>query len=188
VSDTGPSRSTDAVDADFSDYVAARQHALLRTAYVLTGEQHAAEDLLQTALAKTYLTWSRIRDPRSADAYVRKIMVNEHTSWWRRAWRKKEFSTDELPDQHSGPGRHPDPDGAGALADRDAMWTLLQTLPPRQRAAVVLRFYEDMSEAETAHVLGCSVGTVKSQTSRALASLRERLAAESAPAAPGGAR
>jgi RNA polymerase sigma-70 factor (sigma-E family) len=142
VGETGPSGSADTVDVDFSDYVAARQHALLRTAYVLTGEQHAAEDLLQTALAKTYLTWSRIRDPRSADAYVRRIMVNEHTSWWRRAWRKKELSTGELPDQHSGPGRHrsSDVDGAGAVADRDAMWTLVQTLPPRQRAAVVLRF------------------------------------------------
>ena len=177
--DSGSSRSADAADVDFSDYVAARQQALLRTAYVLTGERHAAEDLLQTALAKTYLTWSRIRDPRSADAYVRKIMVNELTSWWRRAWRTREFSTDALPDQHTGPGRHTSAgvDNAGAVVDRDAMWTLLQTLPPRQRAAVVLRFYEDMSEAETAQVLGCSVGTVKSNASRGIAALRERLAA-----------
>jgi len=176
------------VDAQFSEYVAARQHALLRTAYVLTGELASAEDLLQTALAKTYLSWSRIRDPRAADAYVRKIMVNEHTSWWRRAWRKQEYSTAELPDQHAGPARHSQSGvPGGGVEERDAMWALVQTLAPRQRAAVVLRFYEDLSEAETADVLGCSVGTVKSQTSRALATLRAQLAA--APTtSTGGAR
>ena len=181
------SGSARGVDVEFSDYVAARQHVLLRTAYVLTGELAGAEDLLQTALAKAYLSWSRIRDPRAADAYVRKIMVNEHTSWWRRAWRKREYATAELPDQPAGPGRDDHP---GALEERDAMWALVQTLAPRQRAAVVLRYYEDLSEAETAEVLGCSVGTVKSQTSRALARLREQLAPGGAAptTATGGAR
>lgn len=169
------------LDEDFSSYVAARQQALLRTAYVLTGELQSAEDLLQTALAKAYLSWGKLRDPRAADGYVRTIMVNEHTSWWRRAWRRREQSTDDLPE--------PRPDGGSAAAgfgiasvdqtqlagERDAMWTLVQSLPPKQKAAVVLRFYEDLSEAETARILGVSVGTVKSQTSRALASLRQRM-------------
>ncbi|MDQ3104034.1 MAG: SigE family RNA polymerase sigma factor [Actinomycetota bacterium] len=161
-------------EADFTSYVAARQQALLRTAYVLTGDRHSAEDLLQQALAKAYLSWHRLRDPGAADGYVRKIMVNEHTGWWRRAWRRNERSTEELPEPRSGSPA----DSTGRCDERDAMWSLLQSLPPRQRAAVVLRYYEDLSEAETAAVLGCSVGTVKSQTSRAIAALRQRLATE----------
>ncbi len=178
------------VEADFVEYVAARQQALLRTAYVLTGHRHTAEDLLQTALAKAYLSWGRLRDPHAADAYVRRIMVNEHASWWRRAWRRREASIGVLPEPRRD-GRSaaagfggPAVDETEASGERDAMWTLVQTLPPRQKAAMVLRFYEDLSEAETARVLGVSVGTVKSQTSRAVATLRERLATEPA----GGAR
>jgi len=158
---------------DFSDWVAARQHVLLRTAYVLTGNPHDARDLLQTALAKAYLSWGRLREPRAAEAYVRRIMVNEHISWWRRAWRTRENPTADLPEPRGGRA-----DPAAQSAERDELWTLVQTLPTRQRAAVVLRYYEDLSEAETAQLLGCSVGTVKSQTSRAVARLRARLAAE----------
>jgi RNA polymerase sigma-70 factor (sigma-E family) len=156
-------------EAQFSEFVAARQQALLRTAYLLTSELHSAEDLVQISLAKAYLAWDRLRDPRAAEAYVRKIMVNEHTSWWRRAWRRNERSTDELPET---PTVRDDPTD---FERRDALWELVQTLAPKQRAAVVLRYYEDLSEAETARILGCSVGTVKSQTSRALRSLRTRL-------------
>ena len=159
-------------EARFSEFVAARQQALLRTAYLLTSEIHSAEDLVQISLAKAYLAWDKLRDPRAVEAYVRKIMVNEHTSWWRRAWRRKELSTDDLPET---PTVRDDPTD---FERQDAMWELVQTLPPRQRAAVVLRYYEDLSEAETARVLGCSVGTVKSQTSRALATLRTRMADE----------
>ena len=159
-------------EAQFSEYVAARQRALLRTAYLLTSDVHAAEDLVQTALAKAYLSWGKLRDPQAADGYVRKIMVNENTSLWRRAWRRNEHSTDTPPEPAGGHR-----DETDRFATRDAMWDLVQTLPPRQRAAVVLRFYEDMSEADTARVLGCSIGTVKSQTSRAVATLRDRLAA-----------
>lgn len=155
------------VAEEFSEYVAARQHALVRTAFLLTGDHHAAEDLVQAALTKTYLTWGKIRDKGAIDAYVRRTMVNEHTAWWRRAWRKREHTTGEVPDV---PARS-DPD----LGVRDEVWELVRTLPARQRAAVVLRYYEDLSEAETAAALGCSVGTVKSQTSRALATLRKRL-------------
>jgi RNA polymerase sigma-70 factor (sigma-E family) len=141
-------------------------------AYLLTSELHSAEDLVQTSLAKAYLAWDRLRDPQAAEAYVRKIMVNEHTSWWRRAWRRNERSTDELPETPTV--RHDPTD----FERHDAMWALVQTLPPKQRAAVVLRYYEDLSEAETARILGCSVGTVKSQTSRALAALRTRMSDE----------
>jgi RNA polymerase sigma-70 factor (sigma-E family) len=176
------------LDEDFSSYVAARQQALLRTAYVLTGDLHSAEDLLQTALAKAYLSWGKLRDPRAADGYVRTIMVNEHTSWWRRAWRRREQSTDDLPEPRADGGSAAAGFGGATVdqtqlaGERDAMWTLVQSLPPKQKAAVVLRFYEDMSEAETARILGVSVGTVKSQTSRAVAHLRERMTAADANA------
>lgn len=156
------------VAEEFSEYVAARQKALVRTAYLLTGDHHAAEDLVQASLARVYLAWNRITDKGSIDAYVRRTMINEHTSWWRRAWRKRESSTDTLPETAS---QHDDPDPT----ERDEVWALVNTLPPRQRAAVVLRYYEDLTEAETAAALGCSVGNVKSQTSRALATLRNRL-------------
>lgn len=160
-------------DTDFAQYVAARQSGLLRTAYLLTGDQHSAEDLVQTALAKLYLTWNRLAHVENLDAYLRRIMVNEHTSWWRRAWRRSETSVDEVPEQRSRPR-----DQMRDVGERDAMWSVVQTLPPRQRAAVVLRYYEDLSEQQTAEILGCSVGTVKSQTSRALATMRTHLQRE----------
>jgi RNA polymerase sigma-70 factor (sigma-E family) len=150
---------------DFRSYVAARSPALLRTAYALTGNRADAEDLLQTALAKTYLSWERIREREAVDGYVRRVMVNTRTSWWRRR-KVDERPAAELPEQ---------PDGRDAVTDlalHDALWTALAGLPKRQRAMVVLRYYEDLSEAETAAVMGVSVGTVKSTTSRALASLR----------------
>ena len=150
---------------DFRTYVAARSPALLRTAYVLTGSRADAEDLLQTALAKTYLAWDRIREREAVDGYVRRVMVNTQTSWWRRR-KVDEHPTDLLPER---PGR----DATADLDLHDALWTALSTLPRRQRAMVVLRYYEDLSEAETARVLGVSVGTVKSTTSRALAKLRD---------------
>ena len=154
-------------DADFSAYLAARQPALLRTAYLLTGQRADAEDLLQVSLAKLYLAWDRVRDRESVDAYVRRIMVNEQNSLWRRAWKRRELAVDEVPEQAPHTDR-PD-DGSS-----DALWSFVQSLPKKQRAVVVLRYYEELSEAETADVLGISVGTVKSQCSRALAALRER--------------
>jgi RNA polymerase sigma-70 factor (sigma-E family) len=150
----------------FRAYVAARSPALLRTAYLLSGNRADAEDLLQTALAKTYLAWDRIREREALDAYVRRVMVNAHTSRWRRR-KIDEYPTDDLPER--GGQRDPMED----LALHDALWTALAGLPKRQRAAVVLRYYEDLSEAETAQVLGISVGTVKSTTSRALVKLRD---------------
>ena len=144
----------------------ARQASLLRTAYLLTGDRHTAEDLVQTAFAKLYLSWDKVQSRDSIDGYVRRILVNEHNSLWRRAWKRREHATDELPEGH-----HLDHYDGGA---RRELWELVQTLPRRARAVVVLRYYEELSEAETADALGISVGTVKSQTSRALAALRER--------------
>jgi RNA polymerase sigma-70 factor (sigma-E family) len=153
-------------DTEFSEYMAARQQRLLRTAYLLTGDRHTAEDLVQTALAKLYLSWDRVRRDGSIDAYVRRIIVNEHNSLWRRPWKRRETATERLPEVAS-----PTP----AQAHDAELWRFVQSLPAKQRAAVVLRYYEQLTEAETAEVLGVSVGTVKSQTSRALASMRARV-------------
>ena len=145
---------------DFEEFVAARSAALLRTAYLLTGHHQDAEDLIQTALIKAVPAWRRITgDP---EPYVRRIMVRENISRWRlRRWR--EVYVDRLPERSSG---DPDPSGRMELA------AALAQLAPRQRAAVVLRFYEDLTERETAELLGVSIGTVKSQTRDALARLR----------------
>ena len=164
--DMGAQDSRTDKDADFSAYMAARQPALYRTAYLLAGDHAAAEDLLQTAFAKLYLSWDRIRDREALDGYVRRIMVNENTSLWRRAWKRREHSSDSLPDRGAVDTYD---DGMGG-----ELWSFVQTLPPRQRSVIVLRYYEQLSEAEIADVLGVSAGTVKSQASRALAALRAR--------------
>ncbi len=155
-------------DAEFEAYMAARQPSLLRTAYLLSGDRHTAEDLVQTALAKLYLSWDKVQQRELLDGYVRRIIVNEHNSLWRRAWKRRERSTDVLPDDSAVEDRHDE-------GQRAALWEFVQTLPRRQRAVVVLRYYEDLSEAETAELLGISVGTVKSQASRALAAMRSRI-------------
>jgi RNA polymerase sigma-70 factor, ECF subfamily len=158
----------DAADEQgFRDFVAARSTALLRTAYLLVGDLGRAEDLLQTAMVKTYLAWPRIRDRTALEGYVRRTMATTATSWWRRH-RSRERPTERLPDR---PG---DDEIAGALA-RDAMWQHLLSLPAKQRTVLVLRFYEGMAEAEIASAMGVSRGTVKSHGARALASLRRRL-------------
>jgi RNA polymerase sigma-70 factor (sigma-E family) len=158
-------RTDDSVELPaFRDYVQARSRALLRTAYLLTGNLADAEDLLQSALAKTYLAWDRIEDRGALDGYVRRALVNTHISWWRRR-RLDEFPTDEVPDQ--------------AVADysvsselQESLRRAIDRLPQRMRAAVMLRYYEDMTEAEVAEILGVSLGTVKSTVSRAVAKLR----------------
>ncbi|MGA8257232.1 MAG: SigE family RNA polymerase sigma factor [Nocardioides sp.] len=161
-------------DAEFTAYLQARQPSLLRTAYLLTGDRQTAEDIMQTSLAKLYLAWDKVRDRDSVDAYLRRIMVNENNSLWRRGWKKREHATEVLPE---GDPHHDDYDDG-----RDAaLWTVVQSLPPKARAVVVLRYYEQMSEAETADALGISLGTVKSQCSRAIAALRERVPADLHP-------
>jgi RNA polymerase sigma-70 factor (sigma-E family) len=154
-------------DAEFSAYMQARQPSLLRTAYLLSGDRHTAEDLVQTALAKLYLSWDKVQSRDSVDGYVRRILVNENNSLWRRGWKRREHATEVVPDLRRHEDRYDD--GRGT-----ALWDVVQTLPRKARAVVVLRYYEELSEAETAEVLGISVGTVKSQCSRALAALRER--------------
>ncbi len=146
----------------FEDFVAARSSGLLRTAYLLTHDHALAEDLLQASLAKAWFAWSRIDG--NPEAYVRRILVNTYATWWRRKW-NGERPTDELPDRAGT-------DFTDGSAIGHDLWSALGRLPRRQRAVIVLRFFEDLTEAETARTLGCSVGTVKSQTSKALAHLR----------------
>ncbi|WP_202502317.1 SigE family RNA polymerase sigma factor [Streptomyces sp. SID5785] len=152
----------------FASYVRARQPVLLRTARSLTANPCDAEDLLQTALAKTYVAWDRIEDHRALDGYVRRALLNTRTSQWRKR-KVDEYVCDELPE----PAVVPAGDPAEQQALHDAMWRAIMKLPTRQRAMVVLRYYEDLSEVQTAEVLGVSVGTVKSAVSRALGKLRE---------------
>ena len=152
---------TSTVDEDFASFVAARSAALFGTAVLLTGDRHLAEDLLQTALGKAWLSWRRVHG--SHEAYVRRILVNTYISMWRRRW-NGETPTGELPEP-AWTAAEPDPHA------RHDLRTAVHRLPRRQRAVVVLRYFEDLSEREVAELLGCSVGTVKSQCSRALAKL-----------------
>ncbi len=145
--------------ADFDEFVAARSTALLRTAYLLTHDHGLAEDLLQTALTKSWFAWGRITG--NPEPYVRKVLVNTFASWWRRKW-NGEQPTETLPEGAT----------SGDPGQRLDLWSAMERLPRRQRAVIVLRYFEDLTERETAELLGCSVGTVKSQTSKALAHLR----------------
>ena len=164
-------------DAEFTAYLHARQPTLMRTAYLLTGDHHQAQDVLQTALAKLYLAWDKVHERNAVDAYVRRIIVNENVSLWRRGWRRREVAAERLPEPPAQEDRYDD--GTGA-----ALWRAVQTLPAKARAVVVLRYYEQLSEAEVADLLGISTGTVKSQCHRALATLRERLPADLHPTMP----
>ena len=155
----------------FDALVEVRAASLLRTAYLLTGDRHTAEDLVQTAFAKLYLSWDKVQRRELVDGYVRRILVNEHNSLWRRPWKRRELSTETVPETQSESHAHDRTDDGEAAA----MWRFVQTLPRKQRAVIVLRYYEDLSEAETADVLGISVGTVKSQASRAIAGMRSRV-------------
>lgn len=150
-------------EEDFRTFVAARQGPLRRAAWLLTGDAGLAEDLVQTALIRSWPHWHKLTRDGAAEAYVRRTMLTTYSSWWRRKWRSEV------------PGPVPESVGADPMAAVDVTASVrcaLLSLPPRQRAAVVLRYFEDLSELQTAEALGCSVGTVKSQTSRALAALR----------------
>lgn len=143
----------------FDEFVITRSQTLLRTAYLLVQDEGRAEDLLQTALTKAWFAWDRVFD---AEAHVRRIMVTTSASWWRRRW-TTETPTEQLPEYAEIPG---DP------ASGQDLWAAIGRLPRRQRAVVVLRYIEDRSETETADLLDCAVGTVKSQCSKALVKLR----------------
>jgi RNA polymerase sigma-70 factor (sigma-E family) len=169
------------LEDEFREFVTARSAALLRTAFLLAGDWATAEDLLQTALTKTYLAWKRLGQIEAIEPYARRVLVNTATSWWRRRWHG-ERPTEFLPERAA-------PDRLDEQLERDALWRHVKALPARQRAVLVLRFYEDMSEAQTAALLNISAGTVKSQTSRALGTLRQRLVADGlSPQLPGGAQ
>lgn len=151
-------------EAEFRQYMAARWPALLRTAYLLTGDRHHAEDLAQTALEKAAAVWGKVRSADSPDAYVRRILVNTHLSRFR-----KRRVVEVL---GSADAELSSTDSAQQIAQRDELLKALATLPKRQCAVVVLRYWEDLSEAQTAAILGCSVGTVRSQAHKALSKLR----------------
>ncbi|MBC8990016.1 SigE family RNA polymerase sigma factor [Micromonospora chalcea] len=150
------------VDGEFTAFVNERGAALLRVAYALAGSQHAAEDLLQNALAKAYVRWPRIHG--DAEPYVKRILYHDQVSGWRRRARRAEVPVAELPER---PAAGDDSDLR--LLVRDA----LRTLPPRQRAVLTLRYLEDLSVEQTAALLGCRPGTVASQSTKALARLRK---------------
>lgn len=155
-----------------AEFVGLRYAALVRTAYLLTGHAQDAEDLVQSALVRTWARWSTIRDVSAVEFYVRRCMATSYVSGWRRRRGRPEVVTDTVPDILPA---GPDEKYAAALEERSRLWPLLLELPPKQRAVLVLRFYEDLPDDQIADVLGCRVGTVRSQSSRALAKLRGRL-------------
>src|ERR1700730_12079586 len=159
----------------FGEYVRARSSALLRAAQAMTANRADAEDLLQATLFKAYQSWDKISDPAALDTYVRRVMVNTHISGWRRR-RLDEYPTDEIPDS-------PAADATGDSDLHDVVQRAVDRLPRQMRAAVMLRFYDDMTEPEVAAALGVSVGTVKSTVARAVAKLRKdaELGADSLP-------
>jgi RNA polymerase sigma-70 factor (sigma-E family) len=156
----------DAEVNDFAQFVVAREQALRRTAWLLTGDWGLAEDLVQTALARTWARWERINRRDDPEVYVRRVMVTTWTTWCRRRWRGEKASP-AVPDVPAGE------DMASEVAMRMALRDALKGLNRRQRAVLVLRIYDDLPEAQVAQMLNCSVGTVKSAASRALARLRE---------------
>lgn len=151
-------------DVEFGQFVAARRTRLYRTAYLLCGDPHLAEDLVQTALAKLYAAWPRVARADNVDAYARRTVVNAHVDETRRGWRRERAMGDALPE--------PPHEDRATPEDADALWAALRALAPGQRRVVVLRHYWGLSVEETAADLGISPGTVKSQTSDALAALR----------------
>ena len=158
-------------DERFAAYVRERGEHQLRVAVLLTGDWHAAEDLVQASLVKLYRAWPRLDTSADPDAYLRRIMINTHRSWWRARWRR-ETPAAVLPERATG----------ADLADRQAAGALvrqaLARLPRQQRAVLVLRYWEDLPEAEVAALLGCTAGTVKTHAHRGLRALRELLGGE----------
>ncbi|MEU8329866.1 SigE family RNA polymerase sigma factor [Micromonospora sp. NPDC048839] len=162
----------------FEEYAFARTSALIRLARLLTDDEHRAEDLVQEVLAMAYARWGRISRTDRPDAYVRRMLVNAHHSWWRRR-SSREVSVAAVTD------RAGTADEAAALAERDALWRLVRELPTRQRTVIVLRYYEDLDDAMIAEIMACSAGTVRTHAKRALAALRKRQEATT-PARTGG--
>ncbi|TDD99137.1 SigE family RNA polymerase sigma factor [Jiangella asiatica] len=160
-------------EASYREFVTVRRRALLRTAYLLTGDWHAAEDVVQETLAKLYVSWRRVRRREEAIGYARRTLLTTYIDSTRRPWRR-EHTVDALPDL-VGAG---DPADLGAPDTRHRLMAALARVPARQRAVVVLRFWEDLSVEQVAELLSCSSGNVKSQTARGLERLRELLGAD----------
>ncbi|MGH3435009.1 MAG: SigE family RNA polymerase sigma factor [Sciscionella sp.] len=163
---------------EFADYFTARRDTVRRSAYLLCGDWHRADDLTQTAFVALYRRWHTIRDKGALDAYVRRCVVRAAVDESRRPWRRERF-TDRPPDSATGVGVDTE------VADRDALLSALRQVPARQRAVLVLRYLEDLDVATTARALRCSEGTVKSQAARGLAALRDRLGDTVAQFRPG---
>jgi RNA polymerase sigma-70 factor (sigma-E family) len=169
-------------EAEFREFIETRWAALLRTAYLLTGDHDRAEDLVQSALVRVHRHWAKVLAEgdgpvgRTLEAYVRKTIVNLNTDWWRRLG-SRERPSGILP----GGDRPSSADAYAEMEIREDLWAELRALPPKMRAALVLRYFEDLGEAETAEILGCSIGTVKSQCSRGLARLQKAMSATVPP-------
>ena len=172
-------RHAQELDTGFVAFARRRGPHHLRTAVLLTGDWHTAEDLMQTCLAKLYRVWHRLDTGVDPDSYLRRMLVNTQRSWWRARWRQ-EAPVEVVPD------RAVEGDGEERQALADTVRRALAALPSRQRAVLVLRYFEDLPEAQVADLLGCSVGTVKTHTSRAIRRLRELLGDELVPDDPGG--
>lgn len=155
-------------EVDFDEWVSARIPALLRFAHLVAGDRANADDIVQEALTSVYQRWHRISQVHDLDAYVRRMIINENVSSWRR-WGKRQSPVAEI--RHLGSAS----DLADGVTRADAVWRVTSALPRRQRAAVVLRFYEDRTDREIAEILGCAESTVRSQIHRALAALRVEL-------------
>jgi RNA polymerase sigma-70 factor (sigma-E family) len=157
------------LDTEFRDFMHGRWPAMVRLAYALTGDQGHAEDVAQAAFARAYASWPKVRRTGNPEAYVRRIVINENRNRFRKQ-RVTERLTDAPPEPGPGPGSA---DATSQYDERSALMAALRRLGPRQRAVVVLRYWLGLTEAEAAAELNCSVGTVKSQASRALATLRQ---------------
>jgi RNA polymerase sigma-70 factor (sigma-E family) len=160
-------------DDDFASFASARWSTLFRLAYLLTGSVPAADDVLQSSLEKVFVNWARVRRMGGPEAYVRKVMVNTVISGRRRIARRPEELRSTAPEQKVDSGEQ-------GIVDHQMLWPLVRALPQRQRAVIVLRYYEDLTETAAADLLGCSVGTVKSQTHDAMRTLRRQLQASAA--------
>jgi RNA polymerase sigma-70 factor (sigma-E family) len=164
-------RATEELDAEFVAFVEGRARHHLRAAALLTGDWHTAEDLVQTCLVNLYRAWPRLGPDVDLDAYLRRMLVNTNRSWWRARWRR-EAPVATVPD------RAGEVDGPDAHDRAATVRQALRALPARQRAVLVLRFYEDLPVAEVADLLGCSAGAVKTHTHRGIRKLRQLLGAD----------
>ena len=151
----------------FEEYAFARTQALMRLARLLCGDEHRAEDLVQEVLAKAYVRWGRISRMEQPDLYVRRMLVNANHSWWKRR-SSRDISVAAVADV---PGIV---DDVAAVDEREALWSVVRALPPRQRTVIVLRYYEDLDDVTIAAILDCSTGTVRTHAKRALDALRGR--------------